>query len=56
LSVILYDRREIGAIPGGSSMVNSTSQYRGMPGKSFRKTSGSSQATGITSRLYAALW
>jgi hypothetical protein len=56
LGVILYGHLEMGVMPCCSSMVNSTSQYGGMPGKSSRKTSGYSRAIGISSRLGAARW
>jgi hypothetical protein len=56
LGVILYDRREMGAIPGYNSIVNSTSRSRGMSGKSFRKTSGNSQVIGMSSRFWATVW
>jgi hypothetical protein len=56
LGVILYVRLEIGAVPDCNSIVNYTSRFTGMPGKSFGKTSGNSQAIGISSRFWATVW
>src|SRR3954463_13472702 len=43
---ILYGLLEIGAVPGSSSITNSTSRSGGIPGNSSGKTSGNSQTTG----------
>jgi hypothetical protein len=44
---ILYDRLEIGAVPGKRSMTNSTYLSGGIPNNSSRKTSGKS----LTARM-----
>jgi hypothetical protein len=56
LGAILYGHLEIGATPGCSSMVNSISQSRGMPGKSSGNTSRNSRTTEILSRLGGVRW
>jgi hypothetical protein len=44
---ILYDRLGVGVVPGKRSMTNSTYLSGGIPGNSFRKTSGKS----LTNRM-----
>jgi len=50
-----YGHLEIGAIPGSSSMENSTSLSGGNPGRSLGKTSGNSHTTEMEVRSGAAL-
>src|ERR1043165_5359495 len=46
---ILYGCREIGCVPGSSSITNSIARMGGIPGNSSGKTSGNSQTTLTTS-------
>jgi hypothetical protein len=50
---ILYGLLEIGAVPGSSSILNSTSQSGGNPGKSSGKTSENSHTTGTSAISFA---
>jgi hypothetical protein len=57
LGVILYGQWDMGAVPGSSSMVNSTSWFGGNLGKSSENTSGNFWTTGMSSRLLVVvLW
>src|SRR3954469_15297538 len=50
---ILYGCRDIGCVPGSSSMTNSIARTDGIPGNSSGKTSGKSQTT-LTSSIKGA--
>src|SRR6266542_5876306 len=50
LEDILYGLRKTGAVPGRSSIENSTARSGGRPGRSSGKTSGYSLTTGIASK------
>ena len=52
LGVILYGRRDIGAVPGYSSITNSTSRSGGIPGNSSGNTPGYSLTTGISAKIF----